>query len=84
MSLGIIGVSSNIISPKRTEHPNHWHTPTKNPNDVMKEEADKFIKKQEEKSKAKPAGERNLGDWLNVGMSYVKKFVELGEQSKKY
>lgn len=84
MSLGIVGVSSNIISPKKTEQQNHWYTPTKNPNDVMKEQADKFIKKQEEKSKEKPAEERNIGDWINVASSYVRKFVEFGEQTRKY
>lgn len=85
MSLGVIGaVSSNIVSPKRTEHPNHWTTQTKNPNEVMKEQADKFIRKQEEKSMEKPANERGIGDWINVASSYVRKFVEFGESAKKY
>lgn len=84
MSLGILGVSSNIVSPKRTEHPNHWYTPTKTPDELRKEHVDKYMKQQEEKSKAKPIEERNLGDWFNVGMSYVKKFVESAEQTRKY
>ncbi|MBR1942414.1 hypothetical protein IJ843_01610 [bacterium] len=87
MSLGIIGglnSSAGIVSPNKTEHPNHWYTPTKNPNEIMKQEADKFIKKQEEKSKSKPAEERNVGDWINVASSYVRKFVNIAENSKKY
>lgn len=86
MSLGLIsGLNVSGFAPaKRAEVPNHWTTPTKSPNEVMKDQADKFIRKQEEKSQNKPAEERSVGDWLNVGMSFVKKFMEIGEKAKKY
>ncbi len=85
MLLGAVnGLTSNIVSPDRPKTPNHWTHTHKNPYDVMKEESDKFIKQREEESKAKPASERNIGDWFNVAMSGFRKFVEIGKNSVIY
>lgn len=84
MSFGIVGITSNIISPNRPKTPNHWTTKTKSPQEIMKEESDRFIRQKEEKSKEKPAKERDIFDWFNVAMSGFRKMTELAEQSKKY
>ena len=86
MSFGILNVGSNIVSSSKLE----WKSggicpkPMPNPNEIMKEQADKFIKKQEEKSLNKSAEDRNIGDWINVASSYVRKFVNFAENTKKY
>ena len=87
MTLGICSVSAGIVSPNQYKTPNNGicPKPLPSPQEVMRERTDRFIKQNEEKSIAKDASERNIGDWFNVANNFFRNLKDkMLEAGRKY